>query len=47
MIKNNNNPVDGVYGAHGVHKQGGCPSVSYWAGVKQLDTGSKSPVNNG
>ena len=47
MIKNNNNPVDGVYGAHGVHKQGGCPSASYRAGVKQLATGSKSPVNNG
>ena len=47
MIKNNNNPVDRVYGAHGVHKQGGCPSVSYRAGVKQLATGSKSPVNNG
>ena len=47
MIKNNNNPVDGVYGAHGTHKQGACPSVSYQTGVKQLATGSKSLVNNG
>ena len=47
MIKNNNNPVDGVHGAHGEHKQGACSSVSDQAGVKQLATGSKSPVNNG
>ena len=33
MIKNNNNPVDGVHGAHGVHKQGAFPSVSDQAGV--------------
>ena len=33
MIKNNNNPVDGVHGAHGAHKQGAFPSVSDQAGV--------------
>ena len=36
MIKNNNNPVDGVYNR-----------LSYQAAVKQLATGSKSLVNNG
>ena len=33
MIKNNNNPVDGVHGAHGAHKQGAFPSVSDQVGV--------------
>ena len=33
VIKNNNNPVDGVHGAHGAHKQGAFPSVSDQAGV--------------
>ena len=33
MIKNNNNPVDGVHGAHGAHKEGAFPSVADQAGV--------------
>ena len=33
MIKNNNNPVDGVHGVHGAHKQGAFPSVSDQVGV--------------